>query len=127
VAVALIVAPTCYRIATASPQRSTLETLAKLREAWVQGLGTKQLEPILKFYAPPAAFLQADGDRIVGSAARCTLFQTILASFASDLTLHGQNLEARGDLAYDSGDLQETLTNIVSGAKIESKGSYVII
>jgi hypothetical protein len=57
VAVALIVAPTLYRIATVSPQTSTLETLAKLGEAWVQGLRTKQLEPILKFYAPDAAFL----------------------------------------------------------------------
>lgn len=127
VAVALIVAPTLYRIATASPQTSTLETLAKLREAWVQGLRTKQLEPILKFYAPHAAFLQPVGERIVGSAALRTLFQTIRASFNSDLTLHSQNLEASGDLAYDSGDFQETLTNIATGAKIESKASYVII
>jgi len=93
----------------------------------VQDLRTKQLEPILKFYAPDAAFLQPDGERIVGSAALRMLFQTIMASFNSDLTLHSQNLEASGDLAYDSGDFQETLTNIATGAKIESKGSYVII
>jgi ketosteroid isomerase-like protein len=50
-----------------------------------------------------------------------------MASFNSDLTLHSQNLEASGDLAYDSGDFQETLTNIAAGAKIESKASCVII
>jgi ketosteroid isomerase-like protein len=128
-AVAVIVAPTFFRTAnaTASPQSSTLETLAKLRETWVQDLHTKQLEPILKFYASDAAFLQPDGERITGSAALRTLFQTIMASFNSDLTLHSQNLEASGDLAYDSGDFQETLTNIATGAKIDSKGSYVII
>src|ERR1700683_4496916 len=82
-AVAFIVAPIFYRTADAisSPQASTLETLAKPREAWVQELRPKQLEPILKFYAPDAAFLQPDGERIVGSAALRTLFQTIMASF----------------------------------------------
>ena len=128
-AVCLIVALTFYRTsdAIASPQASRLETLAKRREAWVQDLPSKQLEPILEFYAPDAAFLQPDGERIVGSAALRTLFQTIMATFNSDLTLHSQKVETSGDLAYDSGDFQETLTNIASGAKIESKGSYVII
>jgi ketosteroid isomerase-like protein len=126
-AITVMVAQTFFRAANASPQASTLETLAKLRDAWVQDLRTKQLEPILKFYAADAAFLQPDGERITGSAALRTLFQTIMASFNSDLTLHSQNLEASGDLAYDSGDFQETLTNIATGAKINSKGSYVII
>jgi ketosteroid isomerase-like protein len=127
--VAAIVAPVFFGspTATAAPQTTTLEAIAKLREAWVQDLHTKQLEPILKFYAADAAFLQPDGERITGSAALRTLFQTIMATFNSDLTLHSQNLEASGDLAYDSGDFQETLTNIATGAKINSKGSYVII
>jgi hypothetical protein len=61
-----------------------------------------------------------------GAAIR-SLFQTIMATFNSDLTLHSQNLEKSGDLAYDSGDFQETLTTIGTGAKIISKGSYIII
>jgi ketosteroid isomerase-like protein len=112
---------------TAAPQASTLETLAKLRDAWIQDLRTKQLEPILKFYAPDAVFLQPNGDRITGSAALHTLFQTIMATFNSDLTLHSQNLETSGDLAYDSGDFEETLAVIATGAKISSKGSYIFI
>jgi len=50
-----------------------------------------------------------------------------MATFNSDLTLHSQNLETSGDLAYDSGDFQETLTTIATGAKVTSKGSYIII
>ena len=111
----------------AAPKDSTLARLAKLREAWVQDLRTKQLEPILKFYAPDAAFLQPNGERIAGSAALRTLFQNIMGAFNSDLTLHSQNLETSGDLAYDSGDFEENLTNIATGAKISSKGSYIII
>jgi ketosteroid isomerase-like protein len=113
--------------ATAGAQSPTLETLAKMREAWVQDLRTKQLEPILKFYAPDAVFLQPTGERITGSAALRTLFQTIMATFNSDLTLHSQNLETSGALAYDSGDFQETLTTIATGAKITAKGGYIII
>ena len=126
-ALATILAPTFSRTASAAPQASTIVTLAKLREAWVQDLRTKQLEPILKFYASDAVFLQPNGERITGSAALRALFQNVMAKFTSDLTLHSQNLETSGDLAYDSGDFQETLTTIATGAKITSKGSYLII
>jgi len=111
----------------AAPQASTVQKLAKIRDTWVQDLRTKQLEPILKFYAPGAVFLQPTGERITGSAALRTLFQTIMSTFNSDLILHSQNLETSGDLAYDSGNFQETLTTIATGAKITAKGSYVII
>ncbi|HEY4949780.1 MAG TPA: DUF4440 domain-containing protein [Candidatus Acidoferrales bacterium] len=127
--VAVLVAPAFFGspATTAAPETATPEAFAKLREAWVQDLRTKQLEPILKFYATDAAFLQPDGERITGSAALRTLFQTIMATFNSDLTLHSWSLESSGDLAYDSGDFQETLTNIATAAKMNSKGSYVII
>ncbi len=119
---------TAATISTAAPQQAaTLGALAKLREAWVQDLRTKQLEHILNFYAADAAFLQPNGDRITGSAALRTLFTNIMAAFNSELTLHSQNLEASGDLAYDSGDFVETLTAIATGAKIDTKGSYIVI
>jgi ketosteroid isomerase-like protein len=124
-AFATILTPTFSTSAT--PQASTIVALARIREAWVQDLRTKQLEPILKFYAPDAVFLQPSGERITGSAALRTLFQTIMATFNSDLTLHSQNLETSGDLAYDSGEFQETLITIATGAKITAKGSYIII
>jgi ketosteroid isomerase-like protein len=126
-ALATILALVFSSTATAAPQSSTVVTLAKIREDWVQALRTKQLEPILKFYAPDAVFLQPTGERITGSAALRTLFQTIMATFDSDLILRSQNLEASGDLAYDSGDFQENLTTIASGARITTKGSYIII
>src|ERR1700733_3803754 len=71
----------------ATAQTSTLAALAKIRETWIQDLRTKQLELILKVYAPDAVFLQPTGERITGSAAIRKLFQTIMAVFNSDLTL----------------------------------------
>lgn len=122
-----ILAPTFSPTITATPQASTIVTLARIREGWVQDLRNKQLEPILKFYAADAVFLQPTGKRITGTTALRTLFQTIMATFNSDLTLNSQNFETSGDLAYDSGDFEETLTTIATGAKITTKGSYIII
>ena len=130
-ALATIFAPILSHAAAApqasTSQASTLADLAKICEAWVQYLHTKQLEPIVKFYAPDAVFLQPSGERITGAAVLRSLFQNLMAIFDSGLTLHSRNLEASGDLAYDSGDFDETLTTIATGAKINAKGSYIII
>jgi ketosteroid isomerase-like protein len=123
----ITIAPTISPTTAAPAHASTLMTLAKIRETWVLDLRTKQLEPILKFYASDAVFLQPNGDRITGAAAIRTLFRNIMAAFDCDLTLQSQNLETSGDLAYDSGDFQESLTTIATGARISTKGSYIII
>ena len=98
---------------------------AKIFPGRHQDLRDKQLEPILKFYSPDAAFL--NGERTSGPAALRTLFQNVMATFNSDLTLHSQNTETSGELAYDSGDFQETLTTIATGARTNYKGNYLII
>jgi ketosteroid isomerase-like protein len=127
VVLAAILAPIFPSNAQSVPQGKTIATLAEIRDAWVQDLHDKKLEPILKFYAPDAVFLQPSGERITGAAALRNLFQNIMATFDSSLTLRSLSLETSGDLAYDSGEFVESLTNIASGAKISSKGSYIII
>src|SRR2546423_1882188 len=65
---------------------------------------------------------------ITGTGALPTLIQTIKATVCCTLPLPSQNLETSGDLACDSGaDFHETLTTIANGAKIATKGSYIII
>jgi ketosteroid isomerase-like protein len=123
---ATICAPT-FSPSNVAAKDPTLAALTKMREDWVRDLRTKQLEPILAFYAPDAVFLQPTGERITGAAALRALFQNIMATFNSDLVLHNQNFETSGDLAYDSGDFEETLSTIATGAKMTSKGSYIII
>jgi ketosteroid isomerase-like protein len=124
----IIFLASCAIAATAAvPQASTIVTLAKIRDNWVTNLRNKQLDPILDCYASDAVFLQPNGDRIAGSAAIRTLFQNIMATFNSDLTVHSQQLETSGDMAYDSGTFEETRTNISTGAKVNSKGSYLVV
>jgi len=45
----------CGAAASDAPHTSTLETLGKIREDWVQDLRGKKLEPVLIFRAPDAA------------------------------------------------------------------------
>jgi len=132
VVLAAILTPIFLSHAQTVPEGKTLAALAGIRDSWVRDLHDKQLEPILKFYASDAAFLQPSGERITGATALRNLFQNIMAAFDSDLTLRSLKLETSGDLAYDSGEFVETLTNISTtnistGAKISSKGSYIII
>src|SRR5580700_2216114 len=74
---------------------------------------------------PPSSYQAAIASPALPLSALCS--KPFMATFNSDLTLHSKNLETSGDLAYDSGDFDESLTVIATGAKITSKGSYVII
>jgi ketosteroid isomerase-like protein len=118
---------TQFAPAWASPQADAITNIARIRETWTLYLHNKQLEPILKLYTADACFLQPTGERIAGQPALRTLFTTIMATFRSDLTLHSQNVEVSSDLAYDSGDYQETLTTIATGAKASYSGSYLMV
>lgn len=112
---------------TAAAKSSTAATVSKIRETWVQDLRAKRIDDILSLYASDAVFLQPSGERVAGAPALRTLFKTVMATFDSDLTLHSQNVEASGNLAFESGDFRETLTTIATGAKITTTGSYLII
>jgi ketosteroid isomerase-like protein len=113
--------------ALATPQADALVSIARLREAWTQDLHDKHLEAILKFYAADASFLQPSGERIAGQTALRGLFTTVMGTFDSNLTLHSVNVEISGDLAYDSGDYQETLVTINTGAKATARGGYLMV
>jgi ketosteroid isomerase-like protein len=104
----------------------TAKDFGELREQWVQELRTKQLDQILMRYAPNAVFLPPAA-RIVGQAAIREHFKMIMATFNSDLSLHSIDTLQSGDLAYDSGDYQETMEQISDGTKREYRGNYLVI
>jgi ketosteroid isomerase-like protein len=104
----------------------TLKEFDELREQWVQELRSKQLDKILMRYAPGAVFLPP-GTRITGQSAIRDHFKMIMATFNSDPSLHSVDTLQSGDLAYDSGDYQETMEQISDGAKHEYRGNYLVI
>lgn len=106
---------------------SVAEELAKLREQWVQDLYDKQLDHIMAFYTPDAAFLSPSGGRFTGPAEIRGLFKNVMDTVASELTMHSIVTETSGDLAYDSGDYKETLVPTKGGPNQHFQGDYLIV
>lgn len=98
-----------------------------LRDTWALDLHQKKVEATLALYAPDAVFVQPDGSRVEGTAAIRTLFQTITATFDSDLRFASERVKVSGDLAFDSGSYTETLVMRSTGKKMQSRGSYLTV
>jgi ketosteroid isomerase-like protein len=113
-------------VALAHPPSLTAKDFTDLREQWVRELRSKQLDPIIMRYASNAVFLPP-ATRIVGQAAIREHFKMIISTFNSDLSLHSTDTLQSGDLAYDSGDYQETMEQISDGSKHQYKGNYLVI
>jgi len=112
----------------AAPATSSLaDELGKLRTQWAADLHAKRLESILSCYTPEAVFLSSGHTRVTGSVGLRELMKNIMGMVTSDLHFHNINTESSGDLAYDSGEYDETLTPTAGGPDKKLQGSYVII
>lgn len=98
-----------------------------LREQWAHNLHDKHVEASVAEYAEDATFIDPSGNRTHGRAAIRQLFQTVTATFDSDLTFASLRVEKAGNLAYDSGTFRETLVMRSMGKRQESTGSYLTI
>ena len=112
----------------ASPVSAEASRLVvQARDSWLAAFKSKDVGAAVGFYASDAAFLQPSGDRIAGIEAIRELYQKVVSTFDTDLTLRSRNLEVSADLAYDSGEYEETLTNRATGQKQHFRGQYVMI
>ena len=114
-------------MAVPSSSSETSRRVAKVRDSWLAAFKSKDIGAAVGFYASDAAFLQPNGDRIAGIEAIRELYQKVVGTFDTDLMLRSRNLEASADLAYDSGEYEETLTNRATGQKQHFRGQYVMI
>jgi ketosteroid isomerase-like protein len=97
------------------------------RVAWAHSLRDKNIDASVAAYAPDADFLQPDGSRVRGAAALRKLFESITATYNSDLTFQSLRVESSGSLAYDSGTYSETLIDRATAKPQISKGSYLTV
>jgi uncharacterized protein (TIGR02246 family) len=117
---------TCAMAVSSSSSEASRQ-VAKTRDNWLAAFKSKDVGAVVGFYAPNAAFLQPSGDRIAGIEAIRDLYQKVVSTFDTDLELKSRNLEVSKDLAYDSGEYDETLTNRATGQKQHFRGQYVMI
>jgi uncharacterized protein (TIGR02246 family) len=101
--------------------------IANLRESWLRSLRSKKLEAATALYASDAVFLPPTGERIAGYSAIHDLYQKVMATFDSDLTLDSRSVRVSGDLAFDCGEFHETLVTIATGARNHIHGQYFML
>jgi ketosteroid isomerase-like protein len=114
-------------MAVSSDKSEINAQLAEARDGWLAAFKSKDLGTVVGFYASDAAFLQPTGDRISGIEAIRELYQKVVNTFDTDLMLRSHDLEVSTNLAYDSGEYEETLTTRATGQKQHFHGQYVMV
>lgn len=99
--------------------------VAQISERWAKEWGAGNLEGLIALYAEDAVFLPATGSRITGRAAIRELFEKALATNSSKLSVHSKVSQQSGELAYDSGEYEETTTS--KGLARSGRGNYLVI
>lgn len=107
------------------PVRQPDDAIAKISETWAKEWGAKNLEGVLALYAEDAVFLPSTGSRVTGRAAIRELFAGALASHSSKLQVRSKVTEHSGNLAFDSGEYDETFTS--GGVTKSGRGQYLVV
>ena len=114
-------------MAVSSTGAEASRRVAEARDSWLAAFKSKDVGAAVGFYASDATFLQPSGDRIEGIEAIRELYQKVISTFDTDLVLRSRSLEVSANLAYDSGEYEETLTNRATGQKQHFRGQYLMI
>jgi uncharacterized protein (TIGR02246 family) len=113
------------RVPSRSAGSNGSRDFAQISVQWAKEWSAKNLDAVIAMYADDAVFLPSVGSRITGRAAIRDLFEKALAANTSDLKVQSKVTEQSGDLAYDSGEYEETTTS--GGVARLGRGSYLVI
>lgn len=103
------------------------DAFTALRDQWARNLRDKKTDSSAAEYSQDADFIDPSGVRVNGTQAIRRLFETVTATFDSDLKFTSKRVEQSGNLAFDSGTYDETLL-VRATAKVQhSTGSYLTI
>jgi len=126
-ALLFIVAADARAVQTAprAAARGQTTDVAQVSERWAKEWGAKNLAAVIALYADDPVFLPATGTRVTGRAAIRNLFEQALATNTSNLHVRSKVTEQSGDLAYDSGEYEETMTS--AGVTRSGQGNYLVV
>ena len=98
--------------------------VAAVGQAWAAAWSAKELDAAVDLYAADAAFFPSIGGRIAGRDAT-RMFGRALASNSPTIHMRSTRIATSGDLAYDSGEYDESLVS--DGRTTEVRGNYLIV
>ena len=95
--------------------------------AWASDWSTKNLDAVMALYAPDAEFMPGSTESWVGTAVIRKSFAGVLSQYSAKVHLHSVRIEASGNLAYDSGLYDETVTPVKGGKALQFRGNYLFV
>lgn len=99
--------------------------VAEISARWAKEWSAKNRDAVIALYAEDAVFMTATGTRTTGRAAIRELFEKALEGNTSDLHVQSRGTEQSGNLAYDSGEYEETTTS--GGVSRPGRGNYLVV
>jgi uncharacterized protein (TIGR02246 family) len=106
---------------------SANKEIAGIKDKLADAVHSKRLDDLALLFAPDATFLVSTTGRVTGRAAIRSMFEKVMGSYTSSIIMTSVRIEKSGDIAYDSGDFEETITAMADGQKRDIKGSYLLI
>ena len=100
---------------------------AAVGQAWVQAWNAKSMLVLLDLYAPEPVFLPASGERWAGKDTIAAHFFHGLSQFNPHIELHSARSIASGDLAFDSGTFDQTITAPDGSSPMRLRGNYLFV
>jgi ketosteroid isomerase-like protein len=107
-------------VSTFAAAQPSKEGIDKVREEWTNSFNSKNLPKLMSLYADDAAVMPPTGERIVGKEKVAAYFKQLFDSTtAVDVKVVSESTHAAGELGYDSGTYEQTVTR--SGTTISGK------
>ena len=127
---AIVVLAGCTQPAEQAEKASGDETAAvgQVRDAWAAAWKTGSGAQLAALYAEDAVHMDNHAPTANGRAAIETMFTNQFAEMApGDITITSEKVDIDGDLAYDRGTWQITVTPKAGGAPVSDGGRYIAI
>lgn len=102
-------------------------SVADISEQWAGYWNARNVDGVLKLYAPEPTFLPTIGRAWIGAGEIRANFADLLKLYDPHIELHSTKTATSGTLAYDSGTYDETIDRVKGGAPIVAKGSYLFL
>jgi ketosteroid isomerase-like protein len=104
---------------------TSADDIGAARDRWAAAFNAKQLDAVMATYAKDAVFMPVTGNRVVSAMAIRVLYERLWQAMTPAITLHSRVVERIGDLAYDSGDYEETLH--ATDGSLALAGAYLFV
>lgn len=112
---------------SASSSANSASEIAAISPLWAREWTARHADAVLALYADDAVFHAPDQGTITGRAAINDLFQKMQSIVIPSLTMRSTRSQIAGNLAYDSGVFQETITLKADNSTQQHHGTYLMV